>query len=355
MAIVYLRVTRRKNADGTTREYLQLAHNQRDDEHGWSRTEIVHSFGRADEVDAMALRRLARSIARHLGDPLLERVAMGESPDVDGIHVSPAATSVMGAALWSSLSIGDAVHQLARGRAAAGEDMPREVLELVLQQLASHPSRDRTAADLRASAFLSEVRDELVETLWFTLPDVLHLRTDVLHVAVDRTPAAVHAVAATEEGVPVQCWTWDGQPRGNEVTATVEEALEDWFIESSTWSWRRGPDQVAGTGPASDDAARAIDRLTAGTAALRPGSPTGPASDGPTAIGGALSRMLAVVLVRAAEQRTSSSWPALLGELNGVRDVAVDLGAVTVNGRAAGPESARAVLTSLEEGGARQL
>ncbi len=63
---VYLRETRRKNKDGSVVTYLQLAHNERHPETGSPVARIIHNFGRADQVDREALRRLVASISRVL-------------------------------------------------------------------------------------------------------------------------------------------------------------------------------------------------------------------------------------------------------------------------------------------------
>ena len=65
---MYLRETRRRNKDGTTLSYLQLAHNERHPVSRVSSTKVIHSFGRDDQVDREALARLVRSISRLL-DP----------------------------------------------------------------------------------------------------------------------------------------------------------------------------------------------------------------------------------------------------------------------------------------------
>lgn len=63
---MYLRTTTRKNKDGSSVRYLQLAHNERDPETGVPKAKVIYSFGRADEVDTQALRRLVQSIGRFL-------------------------------------------------------------------------------------------------------------------------------------------------------------------------------------------------------------------------------------------------------------------------------------------------
>jgi hypothetical protein len=71
---MYLRTTRRKNKDGSIVEYYQLAHNERHPDTRKPVARIIHSFGRADELDRDQLVRLCNSIARVCGlkviDPL---------------------------------------------------------------------------------------------------------------------------------------------------------------------------------------------------------------------------------------------------------------------------------------------
>ena len=64
---MYLRTTKRKNKDGSVVEYYQLAHNERHPVTRKPVAKIVHSFGRADQLDRDELVRLCRSIARVCG------------------------------------------------------------------------------------------------------------------------------------------------------------------------------------------------------------------------------------------------------------------------------------------------
>src|SRR5438874_8672690 len=81
---MYLRETKRRNADGSTVSYLALAQNERDPDSGVPRARIVHRFGRADQVDRDALARLVRSISRFL-DPA-EAVAATAAGEVSIIE-----------------------------------------------------------------------------------------------------------------------------------------------------------------------------------------------------------------------------------------------------------------------------
>ena len=64
VSIMYLRTTSRKNRDGSTITYYQLAHNERHPKTRKPVAKIIHSFGRADKLDANQLVRLCTSIAR---------------------------------------------------------------------------------------------------------------------------------------------------------------------------------------------------------------------------------------------------------------------------------------------------
>src|SRR5919199_1546908 len=84
---MYLRETRRRNADGSEVSYLALAHNQRDPVTGMPRAKVIHNFGRADAVDRDGLARLVRSISRFL-DPD-QAVAATVTGEVDVLDAPP--------------------------------------------------------------------------------------------------------------------------------------------------------------------------------------------------------------------------------------------------------------------------
>ncbi len=61
---MYIRTTQRHNRDGSTVRYVQLAESIWDSGKQRSQTHIVHNFGRQEELDVEAMRRLAKSILR---------------------------------------------------------------------------------------------------------------------------------------------------------------------------------------------------------------------------------------------------------------------------------------------------
>ena len=63
---MYIRTVTVKTKNGPL-EYVQLAHNHRDPVKGTSKTQVLFNFGRADQVDLEAVRRLIKSLAKLLG------------------------------------------------------------------------------------------------------------------------------------------------------------------------------------------------------------------------------------------------------------------------------------------------
>jgi len=120
---VYLRETKRRNKDGSVVSYLQLAHNERHPETGSPVARIIHNFGRADQVDREALRRLVASISRHL-DPA-DAVATGSGLDVEIVDARRCGGAFVLDALFARLGIGKALRQAAQGRRLDADALER--------------------------------------------------------------------------------------------------------------------------------------------------------------------------------------------------------------------------------------
>src|SRR5918995_1531109 len=105
---MYLRVTRRRNRDGSVVEYYQLAETRWDATKRQPTAHIVHNFGRADALDREALRRLARSIARvgNAGlDVPAEVAPPGETIEIEWAR--PLGTVHVVHALWEELGLAE--------------------------------------------------------------------------------------------------------------------------------------------------------------------------------------------------------------------------------------------------------
>ena len=78
---MYLRMTRRRNGDGTEVRYYQLAENVWDSAKGCAVAKVVYNFGRAEQLDTDELRRLARSILRVVPDAAAVGQPGADAPD----------------------------------------------------------------------------------------------------------------------------------------------------------------------------------------------------------------------------------------------------------------------------------
>src|SRR6187431_1076714 len=181
---MYLRTTQRRNKDGSVVRYLALAENVRHPEKGYVEAKVVHSFGRADQLDRAALERLVASIQRVLADagsgPVtrdgtsLDRIAIEASFELGVVHVAKA--------LWAKLGIGEVIQerldekQLQAPHAAALLAMVAQRLDRPGSKLACHERwLDRV--------WLPEARDLGLHQLYRAL-DVLALHGDAVEQAV---------------------------------------------------------------------------------------------------------------------------------------------------------------------------
>src|SRR5512136_984758 len=107
---MYLRTTRRKNGDGSVVEYYQLAENVWDPEKGCAVAKVVHSFGRADQLDRAALQRLAKSILRVFPG----EAAVAAEPGVRIRNAWPHGAIHAVDAIWRELGIDKVIADLTR-------------------------------------------------------------------------------------------------------------------------------------------------------------------------------------------------------------------------------------------------
>jgi transposase len=106
---MYLRTTRQRRKHGPDAIYYQLAENYYHKARRRSETRVIYTFGRADQVDPEALRRLAQSLLRVANDDRIDLSARTFPPDVgiDDIEQVYAYGVLYAArALWEELGIG---------------------------------------------------------------------------------------------------------------------------------------------------------------------------------------------------------------------------------------------------------
>jgi transposase len=271
---MYLRTTRRKRRDGTEAVYYSLAENEWDSEHRRSRVRVVHNFGRAEDLDPEALRRLCRSIARvanggvdvpeELGGELPE-IEIEESRPVGGVHAVRA--------LWEELGIGKLLRGLARAEGAPHETalfaMVANRLFEPTSKRACHrewlrhgthlpEARELTLDQLYLSMdFLTQHVEEIEERVFFATADLFNADVDLVfydtttaYLEVDEEdpgekglrrrghnkegrddlPQVVIALAVTRDGLPVRSWVFPGNTVDASTVATIKADLRRWKL-----------------------------------------------------------------------------------------------------------------------------
>ena len=197
---MYVKATSRQSKAGPVR-YLHLAHNEWDAAKGRSVPRIVYSFGREDELDKNAVRRLVASLGRLLepGDALA--AAAGADAGLAFTGSRPYGSAYVLDQLWQRLGIGT----ILAGLASSGRGRPRDAraAERVLFGLVANralaPASKLAAAEwmgrdvhidglgevsddacYRAMDWLHAVRGDLEKQVYYQVADRLSLEVDLL-------------------------------------------------------------------------------------------------------------------------------------------------------------------------------
>jgi hypothetical protein len=194
---MYVKTSVRKTKSGEVR-YLQLAHNEWDAEKGRSVPRVIYGFGREDQLDKDAVRRLVASLSRLL-EPVEGPAAAGEG--LEFAESRPYGGAYVLDQLWQRLGIA----AILAGLASSGRGRPRDAAaaERVLFGLVANralaPSSKLAASEwmsrdvhidglgevsddacYRAMDWLHAVRGELEKQVYFQVADLLNLQVDLL-------------------------------------------------------------------------------------------------------------------------------------------------------------------------------
>jgi len=280
---MYLRITERRNRDGSTVSYYALAENTWNATTKRAEARVVHNFGRADQVDRDGLRRLVKSINRVLdaGDGIAEGNAA--LPEIEIERVFELGVVLAARQLWEDLGIGAAIRRRAEG---AGLTAPHEtaLFAMAAQRLEQPGSKLACASNwLPDVAFLPEAEglgvDQLYRALDFLLvwsetierdvflqaADLFRLDVDLIFYdtttayfeidAADEEPAewagrlyaplrrrghnkegrdnqpqVIVALAVTRDGMPVRSWVLPGDTADVATVARIKEDLRAWRL-----------------------------------------------------------------------------------------------------------------------------
>lgn len=156
---------------------MQLAHNEWDPVKARSVPKVLHSFGRAGQVDEEGLRRLVGSVQRYLGEPDDDRAATSSLEPVDS---RPAGGALLLDGLWRQLGLDTVITKAAqtgRGRKRDLGALERTLFALVASR-ALAPSSKLAAAEWMnhdvAIPGLAEVAGEIDEDACYRAMDWLH-------------------------------------------------------------------------------------------------------------------------------------------------------------------------------------
>jgi transposase len=274
---MYLRRVSRKNKDGRTVAYLQLAQNEWDSKAKYAKARVIYSFGREDQLDVDALRRLVESISRYLSpeEALRAQSEIGQAADF-----AFKASKRLGGVwtldqLWKMLSMDQIIHELLAGR-KHDIDVERLIFAMVANRALDPTSKlgleewiqDEVALPglneahvhqfYRAMDLLLEMRSQLEEQVYFSTANLLNLEVDLIYFdttssyfevepqeapekenlrklgySKDKRPDLLQVVigmAVTKEGLPIRCWVWPGNTADKTVVEEAKKDLVGWKL-----------------------------------------------------------------------------------------------------------------------------
>lgn len=290
---MYLRTTKRKNRDGSEVVYYQLAESVWNPEKKRAEAKIAYNFGRADQVDPDALRRLAESISRVCDDAEISRALAADGVGSDDLEVLPAkgyGGLYVIEELWRRVGLAkilDGIKKDRRGRA------PHEVAIFAmvanrllaptsklacydwLQKHVHFPAGDSLALShlYRAMDYLGAHAAEIEKKLFWHVADLLSLDVDLIFFDTTTTyfevdeedagkkttdedgtieekalrkrgyskdkrknnPQVVVALAVTRDGLPVRSWVFPGNAVDTETVAKVRQDLKSWRLSRTVF------------------------------------------------------------------------------------------------------------------------
>jgi hypothetical protein len=279
---MYLRTTQRRNADGSTVRYYQLAENTWDGAKGCAVARVVYNFGRADQLDGDKLRRLAQSILR------VVREQQGQVVAEDGTALQLLDAWPYGGLwvleqLWKELGI-DAI---LRRQAGMKRSTPR-LLDAIFVMVANRTLEPVSKLYcweqwVREEVFLprgnelelhhlyfgmdllEDHKEEVEKSVYFAMADLMNADVDLifydttsLHFEVDEedeadlgkrdrrypaqrkrghskngrddAPQIVIGLAVTRDGLPVRSWVFAGNTADVTTVERVKNDLRGWRL-----------------------------------------------------------------------------------------------------------------------------
>lgn len=274
---MYIRRVSRKNKNGSTTAYLQLAHNEWDPVAKHAKAKVIYSFGREDEIDRSVLERLVQSIARYLTPEaaLQAQNAIGETAEFLFRSSKRLGGAWLLHQLWQKIGLDAILEKLFKDRKYQSS-IERLIFAMVANR-ALNPSSKLAMEDwvkdevyipglsevgsqqlYRAMDELLEVQSELEHQIYCAVSDLLNLEVDLLYFdttssyfevdpfdvpedddlrkqgfSKDKRPDLVQVViglAVTRQGIPIRSWVWPGNTSDMSVVDQVKRDLVGWKL-----------------------------------------------------------------------------------------------------------------------------
>ena len=279
---MYVRTIKRRNKDGSEVEYVQLAHNSRHPEKGYSRAEVVYSFGRRDQLDVAALKRLVNSLSRFITPEDMQDLEAQRS-SLKFISSRPAGGALLLKGLWERIGLDNCLSNALKGREFK-TPISDAIFTLVANRALAPSSKlaveEWVAKDVhlgieapiqvqhlyRSMDFLLENADAIQKEVFWATAQLLNLTVDLIFFDTTNTyfeiedtkdnsellafgkskhkrddlPQVTIGLAVTREGIPVRCWVLPGNQNDAKCVDTVQKDLNEWRLGNVIWAMDRG-------------------------------------------------------------------------------------------------------------------
>jgi hypothetical protein len=264
---MYVKTSVRRTRSGEVR-YLQLAHNEWDAAARRSVPKIVYSFGREDQLDKDAVRRLVASLSRLLEPG--EALAAAADAGLEFTESRPFGGAYVLDQLWARLGIG----KILAGLASSGRGRPRDAqaAERVLFGLVASRALARSSK-LAASEWMS--RDVHIDGLGEVSDDACYRAMDWLHAVRSEVEKQVSYAVADLLNLEVDLLFFDTTSTYFELEDADQEAARTWRGEKPGPGEDAAPDRAAGfrTHGKSKDSRDDLPQIVIGMAVTRDGIP----------------------------------------------------------------------------------
>lgn len=284
---MYVRRISRKRKDGSKVSYLQLARKIRDPNSGMPRDEVLHHFGREDELDQAQIKRLVKSLSRFLepeqGAAIQGSLGLDEELVAEGSRTY-GGTYVLDR-MWKTLELDKTLSGLLADRSFK-VDVERVLFAMVANRALAPSSKlavERWVGKhveidglesvsvhnlYRTMDFLVEHGEALQRSVFFSVASLLNLEVDLLFFDTTSTyfevedqddpengglrrygkskdyrpdlPQVVIGLAVTRDGLPVRCWVLPGNTNDASIVEDVQRDMAGWRLNQVVWVMDRG-------------------------------------------------------------------------------------------------------------------